>query len=158
MTVRFLTVFSSTEKNGKKPKKGPSMRVLFRNDGLRRVRRRGKERQALRETGIGVRQGSNTPAPRRGTANLIRSARSPYPRGTPQNEFRRLAVHPGNIPAEPDKPRQDPGETGKKVSQNLCKIWSGRVPGASGSGPGTLPERASAKKIQKHKFRPLKFQ
>ena len=79
----------------------------------------------------------------------IRSARSPYPRGTPQNEFRRLAVYPGNIPAEPDKPRQDPGETGKKVSQNLCKIWSGRVPGASGIGPGPFrnaPERRKRKK------------
>ena len=58
-------------------------------------------------------------------------------------------MHPGNIPAEPDKPRQDPGETGKKVSQNRSKIWSGRVPGASGIGPGPFrnaPERRKRKK------------
>ena len=58
-------------------------------------------------------------------------------------------MYPGNIPAEPDKPRQDPGETGKKISQNLCKIWSGRDPGASGIGPGPFrnaPERRKRKK------------
>ena len=58
-------------------------------------------------------------------------------------------MHPGNIPAEPDKPRQDPGETGKEISQNLCKIWSGRDPGASGIGPGPFrntPERRKRKK------------
>ena len=61
-------------------------------------------------------------------------------------------MYPGNIPAEPDKPRQDPGETGKKISQNLCKIWSGRDPGASGIGPGPFrntPERTKHKKIGK---------
>ena len=52
LTVRFLTVFSSTEKNEKKTKKEVNRPVLIRNDGLRRVRRRGKERQALRETGM----------------------------------------------------------------------------------------------------------
>ena len=68
VTVRVLTVFSSTEKNGKNRKKDARIRHVFRNDGLRRARRRGKERQALP-----VRQGflleSHTPAPRWGTAN-----------------------------------------------------------------------------------------
>ena len=63
-----------------------------------------------------------------------------------------MCADPGNIPAEPDKPRQDPGGTGEKVSQNPSKIWSGRVPGASGIGPGPFrnaPERRKRKKIEK---------
>ena len=77
-------------------------------------------------------------------AYLIGSARSPYPRETPQSEFRRLAVYPGNIPAEPDKPRQDPGGTDQKTLQNRSKISSGRVRGASRIDPGRFritPER-----------------
>ena len=57
-------------------------------------------------------------------------------------------MHPGNIPAEPDKPRQDPGGTGKKYS----KIWSGRVRGASRIDPGRFrntPERTKRPKIGK---------
>ena len=83
---------------------------------------------------------------------LIHSARSPHPRETPQREFRRLAVYPGNIPAEPEKPRQDPGGTGKKILQNRSKIWSGRVRGASRIDPGRFrntPERTKRKKIEK---------
>ena len=78
LTVRFLTVFSSTEKNGKKPKKGGYMPATFRNDGLRRARRRGKERQALRVR-QGVRTGFGTPTPRRGTANSIATRIPPSP-------------------------------------------------------------------------------
>ena len=57
-----------------------------------------------------------------------------------------LCADPGNIPAEPEKTRQDPDGTGEKVSQNPSKIWSGRVPGASGIGPGTRPSEEKAKK------------
>ena len=90
-----------------------------------------------------------TPAPRWGTANLNRCARSPYPRGTPQSGLLRLDADPGDTPAEPDKPRQDPASTSKKVSQNLIKIWSGRVPRGSRIGPGPsrkTPERRKCKK------------
>ena len=102
-----------TKKNKTKQKKEAYRRAAFRNVGLRRARRRGKERQAL-PVRQGFSLGSNTPAPRWGTANLIRSARSPYPRETPQSEFRRPTVYPGNLPAEPDKPRQDPDGTDQK--------------------------------------------
>ena len=37
-----------------------------------------------------------------------RFARSPYPRGTPQSKFRRLAAYPGNIPANPTNPDKIP--------------------------------------------------
>ena len=47
-TVRFSTVFSTTEKNVKKMKKEAYKPAAFRNDGPGRARRRGKERQALR--------------------------------------------------------------------------------------------------------------
>ena len=83
--------------------------------------------------------------------DLHRSARSPYAREDPAGEFRRLGVHLRNIPAEPDKPRQEPGGTSKKVSQNLPKIWSGRVPRARRIGPGPFwntPERTKRQKIQ----------
>ena len=111
----------------------------------------GKERKgkpsARRTRGVLTR-----PAPRWGTANLIRSARSPYPRETPQSEFRRLAVYPGNIPAEPDKPRQDPDGTGKKTLQNRCKIWSGRVRGASRIDLGRFRKAPERRKHQKTIF------
>ena len=61
-------------------------------------------------------------------------------------------MHPGNIPAEPDTPRQDPGGTGQKILQNRSKIWSGRVRGASRIDPGRFrntPERTKRKKIEK---------
>ena len=61
-------------------------------------------------------------------------------------------MYPGNIPAEPDKPRQDPDGTGRKTSQNRSKISSGRVRGASGIGPGRFrntPERTKRPKIGK---------
>ena len=63
-----MTVFSSTEKNGKNQKKEVHKPSAFRNDGLRRARRRGKERQALRvrqslAESVRVRSRFNTPAP-----------------------------------------------------------------------------------------------
>ena len=78
---------------------------------------------------------------------LIRSARSPYPRETPQSEFRRLAVYPGNIPAEPDKPRQDPDGTGKKTLQNLVR----EGPRSLQNRSGTLPEHTRANKTPKNR-------
>ena len=51
LTVRFLTVFSNTEKNRKNPKKDASIRSAGSGRRSTRTRRRGKERQALRETG-----------------------------------------------------------------------------------------------------------
>ena len=138
----------------KKCKKGVSSPLWTERGGGLAVAggevRRGKPSQ----TGDLKHSFRTTPAPRWGTANLNRCARSPYPRGTPASGLPRLDAEPGNIPAEPDRPRQDPGETGKKASQNLCKIWSGRVPGASGIGPGAFrnaPKRRFAPKIQKNK-------
>ena len=75
-------------------------------------------------TGDLTQSSRTTPAPRWGTANLNRCARSPYPRGTPQSGLLRLDVDPGDTPAKPDKPRQDPDATVKKVLQNPTGIWS----------------------------------
>ena len=77
LTVRFLTVFSSTEQNGKNPQKDPNLRAAFRNDGPRRARRRGKERQAL-PVRHGFSLGSNTPAPLSGYGEF-RMLRGPPP-------------------------------------------------------------------------------
>ena len=68
-----------------------------------------------------------------GQANYLKSfARSPYPRSTPESEFRRLAVYPGNNPAEPGNTLKIQKERAKQTPENLSEIWSGRVPGASG--------------------------
>ena len=67
------------------------------------------------------------------------------PRGIPQSRLLRLDADPGDIPAEPEKTRQDPDGIGEKVPQNRSKIWSGRIPGASGIGPGTRPSEKNAK-------------
>ena len=77
-TVRFLTVFSSTEKNEKKPKKEANLRVLEQNDGPRRARRRGKERQAL-QARPGFSLEFDTPAPLSGYGEFKRSAHSAVP-------------------------------------------------------------------------------
>ena len=61
-------------------------------------------------------------------------------------------MYPGNIPAEPDKPRQDPDGTGQKTLQNRCKIWSGRVRGASRIGPGPSRKAPERRKHQKTVF------
>ena len=103
-----------------------------------------------------------TPAPARGTANLNRCARSPYPRGTPASGLLRLGADPGNIPAEPDNLRKDPDGICKKVLQKPTEICSGRVPGASGSAPGPFrntPERKKCKKliVGRHNRRPNFF-
>ena len=151
MTIRFFNVFLACEKIEKNRKKGVSSTSTGRVGGLAEAA--GKVRKG-KPSGPGqhTHQSRTTPAPRWGTANLNRCARSPYPRGTPASGLLRLGADPGNIPAEPDKPRQDPGGTSKKVSQNPIEIWSGRVPGASGIGPGPFrntPERRKRKKNEK---------
>ena len=57
-------------------------------------------------------------------------------------------MYPSNIPAEPDKPRQDPGETVQKISQSLVR----EGPQSLRNRSGTLPERARANKTQKNDF------
>ena len=154
LTVRFLTVFSSTEKTENIENKRPTCGSWF---GTTVRAEPGGEVRRGKLSGRPVRSPleCNTPAPRRGTANLIRSARSPYPRETPQSEFRRLAVYPGNIPAEPDKPRQDPDGTGK---QNLAKSLQNLVregPRSLQNQSGTLPEHTRAKKPPTNRKRKL---
>ena len=79
---------------------------------------------------------------------LIRCARSPYPRGNPEKTRCRPEVYPGNILAEPDKPRQDPGGTHRKLSENPSEIRSGRLVGRPKSVPGPFriaPEQRKCK-------------
>ena len=81
-TDRFFTVFLSTGKIEKSPKKGARLPHPGQLDGLRGAGgevRRGK----LSGRPVWSPLGFDTPAPRWGTANLNRFARSPYPRGNP---------------------------------------------------------------------------
>ena len=71
--------------------------------------------------------------------------------GNPVSGLLRLGANPGSIPAEPDKPRQDPDGTRKQVLQNPLKIWSERVPGASRITPGAYRSASERQECKKTK-------
>ena len=127
LTIHFFNVFLSTKKNRKSRKTGPMSNSAGGYGGLAEAA--GKVRKGNPSgTGDLTQSFRTTPAPRWGTANLNRCARSPYPRGTPQSGLPRSGAGPGSIPAEPGEPRPDPGGTCRKIPKNPSGIRSGRVP------------------------------
>ena len=89
-----------------------------------------------------------TPAPRWGTANLNRCARSPYPRGTPESGLPRLDAEPGKIPQNPRRPDKSLTEPAEKYREILAKCG----PGGSPEPPESVRERARAKEMRKINF------
>ena len=104
LTICFFNVFFNAKKIEKNRKTGEILTSVVGTAVCRRPAGR-KGRVNLPGT-ANMEWFRTTPLPRWGTANLNRCARSPYPRGTPQSGLLRLGADPGNIPAEPDKPRQ----------------------------------------------------
>ena len=83
-----------------------------------------------------------TPAPARGTANLNRCARSPYPRGTPQSGLLRLDAEPA-----------------WNQQEGIQKSYQNRVrdgPWCLQNASGTHPEHTRATEMQKNGLRSQK--